>query len=67
MEDSGGRLLRYQLSHQEIAELVGATRPRITEHLARLEREGLIARRGRRFVVNVDTIEKAILPKEARF
>jgi CRP/FNR family cyclic AMP-dependent transcriptional regulator len=64
MDDSGGRLLHEQFSHQELAELVGASRPRITESLAKLEREGLIARRERRFVVNVNKIEKMILSKD---
>jgi hypothetical protein len=37
-------LLRGLFSHQDIAELVAASRPRVTEHLAQLEREHLIIR-----------------------
>jgi DNA-binding transcriptional ArsR family regulator len=49
--DSRGSLLMEPFSHDDIAELVGASRPRITEHLARLERAGLLSRQGRRFIV----------------
>jgi CRP/FNR family cyclic AMP-dependent transcriptional regulator len=49
--DSRGTLLKEPFSHDDIAELVGASRPRTTEHLARLEREGLLSREGRRFIV----------------
>ena len=53
--DSRGTLLKEPFSHDDIAELVGATRPRITQHLARLEREGLLSRQGRRFIVRGNT------------
>jgi hypothetical protein len=38
------RFLRGSFSHQDIADVVGASRPRVTEHLAQLEREHLIIR-----------------------
>jgi CRP/FNR family cyclic AMP-dependent transcriptional regulator len=66
VDDSSGRFLQENFTHRELADLVGASRPRVTEGLAELEREGLVARRGRRFVVNVDKIEKAILLKDDR-
>ena len=52
---SRGALLKASFSHQDIADLVGA-RPRVTEHLAQLEREHLIIRQGRQFIVRVDKI-----------
>jgi CRP-like cAMP-binding protein len=45
IEESRGALLRASFSHQDIADLVGASRPRVTEHLAQLEREHLVIRR----------------------
>ena len=45
--ESRGALLRVSLSHQDLADLVGASRPRVTEHLAELEREYLLIRQGR--------------------
>jgi CRP-like cAMP-binding protein len=53
IEDSRGTLLTIPVSHKIIASLVGATRPRVTEHLAQMERDRLILRQGRQFIVNV--------------
>jgi len=55
-----GTLLRASFSHQDIAYLVGATRPRVTEHLAQLEREHLVIRQGRQLIVCVDEIGNTI-------
>ena len=49
--ESRGTLLRVSLSHKDLADLVGASRPRVTEHLAELEREHLLIRQGRQFIV----------------
>jgi len=56
IKESRGTLLRASFSHQDIADLVGASRPRVTEHLAQLERERLIIRQGRQLIVRVDKI-----------
>jgi CRP-like cAMP-binding protein len=56
IRESRGTLLRGSFSHQDIADLVGASRPRVTEHLAQLEREHLIIRQGRQFIVCVDKL-----------
>src|SRR6202030_4658189 len=53
VEESRGTLLRVAFSHKDIANLVGASRPRVTEHLARLEREKFMIRQGRQIVVQV--------------
>ena len=53
IEESRGTLLRVAFSHKDIANLVGASRPRVTEHLARLEREKFVIRQGRQMVVHV--------------
>ena len=52
-EESRGTLLRVAFSHKDIADLVGASRPRITEHLARMEREKFMIRQGRQMIVQV--------------
>ena len=52
-----GSLLIASFSHQDIADLVGASRPRVTEHLARLEREHLIVRQGRQLIVCVQEMQ----------
>lgn len=56
VEESRGTLLRVSFSHQDIANLVGASRPRVSEHLARLEREHLVIRQGRQLIVRADKI-----------
>jgi CRP/FNR family cyclic AMP-dependent transcriptional regulator len=43
--------LSVPASHQDLAELVGASRPRVTEYLASFERKHLIARDGRQLIV----------------
>ncbi len=42
--ESRGTLLPVSLSHKDLADLVGASRPRVGEHLAELEREHLLIR-----------------------
>ena len=56
IKESRGSLLRGLFSHQDLADLVGASRPRVTEHLAQLEREHLVIRQGRQLIVCVDKI-----------
>lgn len=58
--DSRGTLLRVAFSHRHLANLVGASRPRVTEHLARLERDRLLIRQGRQLVVRTDKLEDSV-------
>ncbi len=51
VEESRGTLLRVAFSHKDLASLVGASRPRVTEHLAQLEREHLVFRQGRQLII----------------
>jgi CRP-like cAMP-binding protein len=60
VEESRGTLLTVSLSHKDIANLVGASRPRVTEHLADLERERFVIRQGRQFVVQVNKLSESI-------
>ncbi len=60
IEESRGTLLRVAFSHKDIANLVGASRPRVTEHLARLEREKFVIRQGRQMVVQVTRLLDSI-------
>ncbi len=66
IKESRGTLLRASFSHQDIADLVGASRPRVTEHLAQLERERLIIRQGRQLIVRVDKIVNAMTISPSR-
>ncbi len=58
--ESRGTLLRVTFSQKDIANLVGASRPRVTEHLARLEREAFVVRQGRQLIVRVAKLQESI-------
>jgi CRP-like cAMP-binding protein len=60
IDDSRGTLLREPFSQHDIADLVGGSRPRITEHLAQLEHDGFVVRDGRRLIVRVEELRKSI-------
>jgi CRP-like cAMP-binding protein len=55
--EAKGIRLTLPARHKDLAELVGASRPRITEHLIEFERKHLIARNSRQLVVNRDRLE----------
>ena len=45
------------VAHRDLAELVGASRPRVTEYLTGFERKHLIIRDGRRLIVRRERLE----------
>ena len=49
--DGASALIDLPLTHEDLADLVGASRPKVTYEVRLLEKEGLLARQGRRFVV----------------
>ncbi len=55
--ESRGTLLRVPISQKDLAGLVGASRPRVTEHLAEFVREHLVIRQGRQMIVRLDKIK----------
>jgi CRP-like cAMP-binding protein len=57
VNDKLGVRLTVPARHKDLAELVGASRPRVTEYLALLEREHLIVREGRQLIVKRDRLE----------
>jgi CRP-like cAMP-binding protein len=60
IEDARGTLLGVSFSHQDIASLVGASRPRVTEHLAQFEREHFLIRQGRRLIVCAKKLDESM-------
>lgn len=46
-----GILIDFQLTHQEMASLIGTTRITVTKMLARFEQKGLITRDRKRIIV----------------
>jgi CRP-like cAMP-binding protein len=55
--DGPGVRLSVAARHKDIAELVGATRPRVTEHLIRFARKRIIVHKDRNLVVRRDRLE----------
>ncbi|MFM7886919.1 MAG: helix-turn-helix domain-containing protein, partial [Pseudanabaena sp.] len=49
-EDRHGRLLGLQLTHQELAELIGSTRVTVTRIINDLEKAGVLSRKGRKLI-----------------
>ncbi len=60
IRDSRGILLEASIRQKHIGELVGASRPRVSEHLVKLEREKLLIRQGRQFIVCVEPLRNSI-------
>jgi CRP-like cAMP-binding protein len=51
VQDTRGTILILQLTHEDLADLVGASRQKVTEHMKELERQQLILRDGRKLIV----------------
>jgi CRP-like cAMP-binding protein len=65
IDDSGGLRLNLLTRHRDLADLVGASRPRITEHLNQFEQDRLIARKNRQLIVQRDRIENFLSQAQA--
>jgi CRP/FNR family cyclic AMP-dependent transcriptional regulator len=65
IRDQQGVRLTVPARHKDLAELVGASRPRVTEYLIQFEREKLIVRDGRQLVVRRDRLEKFLVQKHS--
>ena len=59
IEESRGTLLRIAFSHKDLASLVGASWPRVTEHLAQLERQRTVFRQGRQLVIRMSDLGRS--------
>jgi len=56
--DQRGMRLTVPATHKDLAELAGASRPRVTEYLTSFERKHLIARDGRQLIVRREQLER---------
>ncbi|HWX76927.1 MAG TPA: helix-turn-helix domain-containing protein, partial [Candidatus Acidoferrales bacterium] len=48
-----GTLIGINISHEVLAGIVGASRQQVTQHLNEFDRENVIAREGRRIIINL--------------
>jgi len=55
--ENGGMRLTLPVSHRELAELIGVSRPRVTEHLTEFSEKHLISRHNGRLVVDHKGLE----------
>jgi CRP-like cAMP-binding protein len=65
IRDKRGIRLTVPARHRDFAELVGASRPRVTEYLALFEREHLIVRDGRQLIVKRDRLERFLAQRHS--
>jgi CRP-like cAMP-binding protein len=56
-EDRKGRIIGLQLTHQEIAELIGSTRVTVTRIINDLEKIGVLSRKGRKLLFLAESNE----------
>ena len=61
--DPRGTLITLAISHETLAEIVGASRQQVTEYLNDFDRDRLIHRDGRRIVVNSEQLRRIIASK----
>jgi CRP-like cAMP-binding protein len=65
VHDRQGVRLTVPARHKDLAELVGASRPRVTEYLASFERKHLIVRDGRHLIVRRDRLERFLAQRHS--
>ena len=65
VRDRQGVRLTVPATHKDLAELVGASRPRVTEYVASFERKRLVVRDGRQLIVKRDRLESFLAQKHA--
>lgn len=58
VRDARGTLLILQLTHEDLADLVGASRQKVTEHMKELERRQVLLRDGRKLIVRPDRLRE---------
>src|SRR2546430_5609766 len=68
-DDSRGTLIGLAISHETLASIVGASRQQVTEYLNEFDREKVILREGRRFIINPKKLRQLIegSPEDSSF
>lgn len=65
VSESRGTLLNLPLTHKFIADLIGASRPRVSTAMMELERDGSLLRANQRFILNIASL-RAVLRENPR-
>jgi CRP-like cAMP-binding protein len=58
-----GTVIRVPVTHETLASMIGASRVRVTSTLNQLQREGLLAKRGRLLVVRTERLQSSMTQK----
>ena len=59
MSGTDGVLIRVPVTHETLANMIGASRVRVTSTLNQLQREGLLSKRGRFMVVRPEALKRS--------
>jgi CRP/FNR family transcriptional regulator len=60
VQDARGTILILQVTHEDLADLVGASRQKVTEHMKELERQQAILRDGRKLIVQPQRLQEVV-------
>ncbi len=52
-----GILITVRLTHETLATMIGASRVRVTTHLSELQREGILSKQGRLWIVRTEALK----------
>ncbi len=61
VEEKAGTAITLPLTHQILADMIGASRETVTRHLRRLKRQRVVSQQGRTLVIKMDRL-KALAP-----
>jgi CRP/FNR family transcriptional regulator len=60
VKDDRGTILILPVTHEDLADLVGASRQKVTEHMKELERQQVILRDGRKLIVLPERLHEVV-------
>lgn len=60
VQDARGTILILQVTHEDLADLVGASRQKVTEHMKELERQQMLLRDGRKLIVIPERLQEVV-------
>jgi len=60
ISDARGMIIDLNISHEDLAGIIGASRQQVTQHLNEFDRKQIIVREGRRIIVNAQKLRKTI-------
>ncbi|MBI3756755.1 MAG: Crp/Fnr family transcriptional regulator [Deltaproteobacteria bacterium] len=65
VQDARGTILILQVTHEDLADLVGASRQKVSEHIKELEQQQVLLRDGRKLIVIPERLQEVVgLPQE---